>query len=197
MVYTSQSHLSGSTITAAHANNWEEQYSEIKKTYFDRFSTASTGTTLLSVASTYTYLTLTTMTHMSFLIPPGVQKSRFELSVTQRRGSTLGGTIQIFVVPGNAPFAGYGAANYSTYVTLPYSASFAVSNTTAAAGASTSIGFTAWGGGLWTIAYSNPTSTDFFIWNTKISATSTTLIDDSCSFIPWTTSQIGTPTSTG
>ena len=193
MVYSSNSHLSGSTITAAHAENWETQYTEVKKTYMERFSTASTATTLLSVGSTYTLATITTNYIMSFVIPPGFQNSRFEFSVQGQRLSTSASNVWFYFIPNVT-------IDPASFMTSNYPRQFVLNDTftTASTGKLMVGSFSGWGGHLLSLAVYNSATTDGKFWNWKISGTSTTLSDISQTFVPWSTVLAGIrPTSTG
>jgi hypothetical protein len=192
MAYSSNSHLGGAVITAAHAENWETQYSQIKATYMDRFSTASTGTTLLSCASTFSVIGGAYIPLMYFPIPPGIQKSRFEFSITGYYSSGIGAGNQgnVYLVRGE-PVTAY------TTVPYQYAAYIGSSWSTGAAGMTKTTGFTAYGGEWISVMVYNAYTTNFLAWNIKISGTSTTITDNSSLVFQWTTNPYGIPTSTG
>jgi hypothetical protein len=191
MAYTSEDWTSGEVITAAKINNLETQYSQIKATYFDKFSTASTGTSLMAVTSTSAYATLSS-NFIHIAVPPGIQQSRFELSVTGQSLSTIPTATYVILVRGLMESTHRTVAaglDYAGYVWSTW--------TTAAAGQVKTTGFSAMGGEWLTLYTYNPTSTTFNLWNIKISGTSTALEDNACSIFRWSASCVGIPTSTG
>jgi hypothetical protein len=187
MAYTSNNWLSGDVITAAKINNLETQYTAVKNTYLARYSTASTGTRLMSITSTLA--ALSTQTQVFFYVPEGVQKSRFELSA-----NILSATSAVFtyldLYRGGLPALGYTiTVGSSAYVVRLFN------NTTAYATKTGS--FTAQGGEMLTIGTVAMGAAGGSITNIYISGTSTTLSDIEPTFFPYTTTITGNPTSTG
>jgi hypothetical protein len=93
MTYTSNTHVSGEAITAAHANNWETQYTQVRRDFMEKFSTASTGTRVFSLSYPSTGQTFTgaaeyVLGHL--YMPTHWQKSNFELVFMAQRTLSTG-----------------------------------------------------------------------------------------------------------
>jgi len=177
MVYSATTWLSGSTIT-------ETQYAEIKATYMDKYSTASTGTSLLNITSTQTFTSPFFGTLLYFMIPPGVQQSRLELSITGVNAG--GGNAYLYLYPSRQSYLGIKQAigtipphdivdNYPQYGAI---LTFNVTTNTG----TTANTFSCMGGEYFNIGYINQTSGNATAWNIRLSGTSTT-ITDNCNWV--------------
>ena len=199
MAYSPTTWLSGSTITTALINNLETQYDQIKKTYMDKFSTASTGTMLMNITTTQTFLSGYNGTILYFAIPGGWQQSRLELSITGKNAGT--GNSRVYLFPSRHPYLfatnlsyGYPPMHTDATVLTSYASLIAFTITTNTG--TTANTFACRGGEYFNIGYESTTGGESTIWNIRLSGTSTT-ITDAINWVSWTASPTGTPTSTG
>lgn len=170
MTYTKYTWVSGSTLTAARMNNLETQYDQVAGSFYDKYSTASTGTVLLSLGATGTYSSGVVGVHALIYIPPGVEMSRFELSYTGKCGTT------------NLQRAGlFRTLSYTTvHTAYPNFTERAIAYTevgysTHSTGEIAKMCFSAMGGDVISFEVSNPQTTTLWIWDMKLCATSTTI----------------------
>lgn len=170
MTYTKTNWVSGSTLTAARMNNLELQYDAVAGSFYDKYSTASTGTTLVSLGATGTYSSGIVGTHAVIYIPNGVEMSRFELSWTGKGGTTALQRVGAFRI-GSFTTVHSDYVNFQDRALAYTAAGYATQST----GEIVKICFSAQGGDAIAVEASNPQTTTLWIWDLKLCATSTTI----------------------
>lgn len=190
MVYTPTTWVAGDVITAALLNNLEAQYNNsFTDSYYVRYSTASTGTELLSLGSTYSPGGYDPTFIAYVVVPERVMQSRLELSADIKviGESSLGANCEL-----------YRSNGFETNAELLDTTPFASVNSGTIAYLTKTTGFSIRGGDRFVIMGRYLGGHTSYITNIKISGTTTTVSSFDSSFLPYSTDRYtGVGTSTG